>query len=145
MRFRSICLSLETLTSIIRNHLPILEELIDLVYSVIIFQMTLLRWLTFLLASQTVILTILFFWIYLFLLMLVFVLQWVSLYWEILIMFLPQFPLTFHHIQNGTSCFIALLIAILVLIGMTFMIIWDVPWEDIFKLSASAAAGEFCE
>ena len=21
----------------------------------------------------------------------------------------------------------------------------DVPWEDIFKLSASAAAGEFCE
>ena len=85
--------------------------------------MTLLRWLTFLLASQTVILTILFFWIYLFLLMLVFVLEWVSLYWEILIMLLPQFPLTFHHIQNGMSCFIALLMAILVLIGMTFMII----------------------
>ena len=33
---------------------------------------------------------------------------------------------------------------ILVLIGMVFVIIWDVPWEDIFKLSASAAASEFC-
>ena len=48
-------LSLETLTSIIRTGLPILVELIDLVNSVIIFlsQMTLLRWLTFLLGSQT--------------------------------------------------------------------------------------------
>ena len=35
------------------------------------------------------------FWIYLFLLMLVFVLQWLSLLWEILIMLLSQFPLTF--------------------------------------------------
>ena len=33
----------------------------------------------------------------------------------------------------------------LVLIGMVFVIIWDVLWEDIFKLSASAAANEFCE
>ena len=58
-------LSLETLTSIIRTGLPILVELIDLVNSVIIFlsQMTLLRWLTFLLGSQTVILIILLFWI----------------------------------------------------------------------------------
>ena len=41
--------------SIIRTGLPILVELIDLVNSVIIFlsQMTLLRWLTFLLGSQT--------------------------------------------------------------------------------------------
>ena len=41
---------------IIRTGLPILVELIDLVYSVIIFlsQMTLLKWLTFLLGSQTV-------------------------------------------------------------------------------------------
>ena len=37
----------------------------------------------------------------LFLLMLVFVLQWLSLHWEILIMLLSQFPLTFHHIHNG--------------------------------------------
>ena len=42
----------------------------------------------------------------LFLLMLVFVLQWLSLHWEILIMLLPQFPLTFHQIHNGTPGFI---------------------------------------
>ena len=36
------------------------------------------------------------FWIYLFLLTLVFVPQWLSLCWEILIMLLSQFPLTFH-------------------------------------------------
>ena len=54
-------LSLETLTSIIRADLPILLEQIDLVNSVIIFlfKTTLLRWLTFLLGSQTVILTVL--------------------------------------------------------------------------------------
>ena len=48
-------LSLETLTSIIRTGSPIPEELIDLGNSVIIFlsQMTLLRWLTLLLGSQT--------------------------------------------------------------------------------------------
>ena len=38
--------------------------------------------------------TVLLFWIYLFLLTLVFVLQWLSLHWEILIMLLCQFPLT---------------------------------------------------
>ena len=67
---------LETSTSIIRTGLPIPVELINLVNSVITFlsQMTLLRWLTFLLGSQTVILIVLLFWIYLFLLMLVFVL-----------------------------------------------------------------------
>ena len=55
-----MCLSLETSTSIIRTGLPILVELKDLVNSVIIFlsQMTLPRWLTFLLGSQTVILTV---------------------------------------------------------------------------------------
>ena len=94
-------LSLETLTSIIRTGLHILLELIDLVNSVIIFvpQTTLLRWLTFLLGSQTVILTVLLFWIYLFLLMLVFILQWVSLLWGNLTMLLSQFLLTFHHSQ----------------------------------------------
>ena len=102
-------LYLETLTSIIRTGLPILVELIDLVNSVIIFlsQMTLLRWLTFLLGFQTVILIVLLFWIYFFLLTLVFVLQWLSLYWEILIMLLCQFPLTFHQIHDGMPCFIA--------------------------------------
>ena len=42
--------------------------------------MTLLRWLTFLLGSQTVILIIQLFWIYFLLLTLVFVLQWISLH-----------------------------------------------------------------
>ena len=48
-------LSLETLKSIIRTDLPFLVELMDLVNSVIIFlsQMALLRWLTFLVRSQT--------------------------------------------------------------------------------------------
>ena len=85
-------LSLETLTSIIRTGLPILAELIDLVNSVIIFlsQMILLRWLTFILGSQTVILTVLLFWISFFQ-MLVFVQQLLPLLWEILIMFLSRF------------------------------------------------------
>ena len=66
-----------------KTGLAILVELIDLVSSVITFtsQMTLVRWLTFLLRSQTVILIVLLFWISFFLLMLVFVLQWLSLHW----------------------------------------------------------------
>ena len=54
---------LKNLTSVIRTGLPILMELIDQVKSVIIFlsQMTLLRWLTFLLGFQTVILIVLLF------------------------------------------------------------------------------------
>ena len=44
--------------------------------------------------TQTVILTVLLFWIYFFL-TLVFILEWLSLHCEILIMFLFQFPLTF--------------------------------------------------
>ena len=69
--------------------------MIDLVNSVIIFQMILLRWLTFLFGSLTVTLTILSFWIYFFLLTQVFVLQWLFLFqWEIR-MLLSQFPLTF--------------------------------------------------
>ena len=74
-------LSSETLTSIVRTGLPILVELNDLVNSVIIFlsQITLLRQLTFLLGSQTVILIVFLFWIYFFFLTLVFVLQWLSL------------------------------------------------------------------
>ena len=64
-------------------------------------QMTLLRWLTFLRGSQTVILIVLLFWTYFFLLMLVFVLQWLSLHWEILIILLSQFPFTSHQSHNG--------------------------------------------
>ena len=46
--------------------------------------MTLLRWLTFLLGSQTVTLIVLLFWIFFLLLTLVFILQWLFLYWQIL-------------------------------------------------------------
>ena len=139
MRFsRSIhlqmSLSLETLMSIIRTSLPILVELIHLVNSVITFlsQMTLLRWLTFLLGSQAVILAVLLFWIYFFLLTLVLALQWLSLHWEVLITLLSQFPLTSHHIHNGMPHSIALLLTTLVLISLCDHF-WDVPWEDIFK------------
>ena len=38
---------------------------------------------------------------------LVFVLQWLSLHWKILIILLCQFPLTFHQIRNGMTCFTA--------------------------------------
>ena len=105
----NVFLSLETLMSIMRTDLSILVELIDLVNSVIILlsQMTLLRWLTLLLGSQTVILIVQLFWLYLFLLMLVFVLQWLSLHWEILIMSLSQFILTFHQVYNVMPCFVA--------------------------------------
>ena len=97
------------------------------VNSVIIFlsQMTLLRLLLSLLRFLTVILIVLFFWIYFFFLTLVFVLQWFSLHWEIPIMLLSLFPLTFHQIDNGMPCFIAKLMTVLVLIGMVFVIIWE--------------------
>ena len=122
-----MCLSLETLMFIIRTDLPVLVELINLVNYVIIFlsQMTLFKWVTFLLRSQIVILTVLLFCIYFFLLTLVFVLQWFSLHQQILIMLMPQFPLTFHHNHNGIPHCIAMLMATFVLIGMVFMIIWE--------------------
>ena len=90
----------------------------------LISQMTFLRWLTFLLGSLTVKPTILFFWIYLFLLTLVFVLQWPFLKWEILVM-LSQFPLTFYQTQNERPCFMAQLMTIFVIIGTVFVIIWE--------------------
>ena len=80
-----------------------------------------------------------------FLLMLVFVLQWLSLFWEILVMLLSQFPLNFHHVHNGIPVFMALPMTILVLIGTLLDHLRDAPWKDIFKLSASSAASEFYE
>ena len=91
------CFSLETLKCIIKNGVPILVKLIDLVYSVIIVlsQITLLRQLTFLLESQTVIRdsrssALLY----------LFISsgasncsKLLSRHWKILIMLLPQFPL----------------------------------------------------
>ena len=59
-----MCLSLETLMSIIRTGLPILLELTNLVNSDIIFLSQMTLWLTSLLGSQTVILKVLLFRIY---------------------------------------------------------------------------------
>ena len=109
---------LDTLTSIIRTGLPILAELIDLVNSNDLTQIV-----NFPTRIPTMILTVLLFWIYFFLLSLVFVIQWLSLHWEILLMLLSQFPLTFHLIHNGVPHFIALHMTILVLIGTVFVII----------------------
>ena len=116
-------LLLEILTSIIRTGLPVLVELIKLVNSVIISQMTLLRWLIFLLRFQTVILIVQLFSIYLFLMTLVLVLRWLSFHCEISIMLLSQFPLTFHQIHNRMPSFIAELMTILVLTGTVIVII----------------------
>ena len=66
----------------------------------------LIQMVNFLLGFQIVILIALLFWIYLFLPTLVFVLQWLSLHWEFLIMLLSQFPLTFHQIHNRMTRFI---------------------------------------
>ena len=139
-------LSLETLTAIMRTGLPILLKLIDLVNSVIIFlsQMTLLRWLTFLCRSQTVILIALLFLTYFFLLTLVFVMTFppLGISDHVFVSVSIGFPSNsqqdalFHCMAYDYSC-----------------ADWDglcdhvrdVPWEDIFKLGASAAASKFCE
>ena len=99
----------------------------------------------FLLGFQTVILIILLFWIYLFLLTLVFVLQWLSLYWKfwscccfsfhwLSIKFTTDAP--FHRLADDYSH-----------AGWNGLRdhLRDVSWEDIFKLGASAAASEICE
>ena len=43
----------------------------------------------------------------------------------ILIILLSQFPLIYQQTQNGMPCFIAKLTTILVLIGMVFVVIWE--------------------
>ena len=57
--------------------------------------------------------------------MLVFVSQWLSLHWEILIIFLSQFQLTSQQAQKRIFCFIAQLITFLVLIGIVFVKIFS--------------------
>ena len=124
---------------IIRSGLPILVELIDLVNSVIIFlsQMTLLKWLTFLLGSQTV---------------MVLLFSILSSYASICSI------MAFPPLQNSDH------VVVSVFIGFPSNCqrdapfhciahdypradcggprdhLRDVPWEDIFKLGASAAA-----
>ena len=91
--------------------------------------MTLLRWLTFPVGSQTVILTVLLFWISFFLLMLLFVIQW--LYLQLgnsdhvnvsVSIYFPsnsQQDALFHHIA----------FTILILNGTVFLIIWEMFHE----------------
>ena len=79
-----------------------------------------------------------------FLLTQVFVLQWLSIHWEIHIIFLSQFPLTFHQICIRMSHFIALLLTRADYDSRNDHL-KDIPWEDVFRLSASVAASEFCE
>ena len=74
-----MCLSFETLMSIIKTGEAILVELIDLINCYNFSISNDLTWLTFLLGSLTVTLTVLLFWIcFFFVLTLVFVLQWLS-------------------------------------------------------------------
>ena len=70
-----------------------------------------------------------------FLLSIVFVLKWLFLHWEVL-MLLFQFPLAFLQTQMGMPLFIA---------QIAIIQMRDVPWLDIFKLAASTASVEFCE
>ena len=122
-------------------------ELIDLVNSVIIFlsQMTLFRWLTFLPGSQTVILTVLLFWIYwiywLLDYLMLFVLQcgfpsiWRFCSQWFSIKYITGFPVSLHSLWLF-SCWLR----------QSFCDhLRDGPWKDIFKLSASTFASEFCE
>ena len=71
--------------------------------------------------------------------------QWFSIHWEILIMLLSQFPLTFHQIHNGMPFFIAYLMTILVLIDMVFVIIWKMFHGSLGEVGVSAAASELYE
>ena len=70
---------------------------------------------------------------------------WLSFHWKILIMWLSQFPLTFHQTQNWDAPFhyIAFGYSRADLDSLCDHL-RDVPWEDIFKLSSSSAS-EFCE
>ena len=80
-----------------------------------------------------------------------FVIQWLFLLQEILIMLLSVFPLTFCQAQTGMLFFIVQLINILS--GWLFHDyfywdglhdhLWHDSWQDIFELSASAAVTKF--
>ena len=106
-----MCLSLQTLTFIIRTGLPILAELTDLV--------------ELLLGSLTVTLTVLLFWIYLFLLTL---------------LFFSPLGNADHAVVSVSSDFtINSKATILVLIVMVFVIIWEmfhgrISWNSVFLL-----------
>ena len=81
--------------------------------------------------------------------MLVFDLQWLSLHWKILITWLSQFILLSVKLKKGCPISSHSLWLFSYLIETILIPVCDhlrdVLWEDMFKLSASAAASEFCE
>ena len=113
--------------------------------SVFLSQITLLRWLAFLLGSLTLILTVLLFSIYFFLLTLVF-----------LLMAFPPLGNSDHVIVSVSIDFQINSKRDALFHCITYdysRADWDglcdhlrdIPWEDIFKLSASGATSGFCE
>ena len=128
----------------LRTGLPVLVELIDLVNSAIIFlpQVTLFRWLTFLLRSQTMILIVLIFWIS----------SDASIYST---MTYPPLGNSDHVVASVSIDFPSNSQQ-----DALYLMPYDyscadcdglcdhlryVPWEDVIKLSVSATASEFCE
>ena len=113
----------------------------DQLNSVIIFLCRTFLHLAFLLGSLTLTLTVLPFWVWLFLSTLAYVLLWLSLYREILIMLLSQFPLTFLGAWKLKGvCFSFLQKGIiLLLIWMVFRIIWEMFHDRILLKPDSAS------
>ena len=142
-----MCLSLETLRPIIRTGLPILVEPIDLVISVIISndvtQMVNFPTPIPYCNSHSSALLDLFHSTDISIVTLV--IQRIFLHWEILKMLLSKIPLTFYHIHNEMPISSHCLWLFLCRLGRLCDHLRDVSWEDIFKVSASADASEFCE
>ena len=120
----------------------LLVDLIDMVNSynfkwsqmtlILLSQMALLRWLTqwdsWLWLSQSSLLDLFF------LVTQVFVIQWLSLHWEILIMWLYQFPSIWLSVPLKNGSLVSLcsfFLTFIVLIGMVFVIIWEMFYERI--------------
>ena len=145
-----MCLSLVTLMSILRTGSSILVEEINFV-TVFPSQTILHDWLSYL--DLWLWLTQPFSLICLFLLTLVFVLQWFSLHLEILIMLLLQLPFTFFQTQSWLLLFIAQFLIIRFLIFCIRVFDYSLTWSPercsmngISKLaSAASAAAEYCE
>ena len=91
--------------------------------------MTLLRWLTFPVGSQTVILTVLLFWISFFLLMLLFVIQW--LYLQLGNSDHVNVSVSIYFLSNSQqdALFHYIAFTILILNGTVFLIIWEMFHE----------------
>ena len=91
--------------------------------------MTLLRWLTFPVGSQTVILTVLLFWISFFLLMLLFVIQWLYLQLGNSDHVNVSVSLCFPSNSQQDALFHHIAFTILILNGTVFLIIWEMFHE----------------